>query len=54
MSNNGNLFNESPEKIGERIECLSRLSTEADIVVIKDQYLAHVEYWKGVLQNIQH
>ena len=54
VSNNGNLFNERPEKIRKRIEDFLKFSTETNVMVIKDQYLAHVEYWEGVLQNIQH
>ena len=53
MGNDGNLFNESPEKIRGRIESFLKFSREADIIAIKNQYLKHVEYWEGVLRNIQ-
>ena len=52
MGNNGNLFNESPEKIRERIKFCLKYFAETDVEIIKKQYLAHAEYWEGVLQNM--
>jgi len=54
VSNNGNLFNENSEKIRERIESLKYFVETADVEIIKNQYLAHAEYWERVLQNVQH
>lgn len=55
MENNkdGNLFNLSKKEIEKGIERFYEDSENADSEIMSNQYLAHAEYWEGVLQNMQ-
>ena len=52
MENNGNFFNFTREEIEEIIVRIFEEFARTDIEIIKNQYLANVEYWEGVLQKM--
>ncbi|MCK5475463.1 MAG: hypothetical protein KAI71_02685 [Candidatus Pacebacteria bacterium] len=53
MENNGNFFNFTKEEIEEVIVRIFEEFAGTDVEIIRNQYLAHVEYWEGVLQKIK-
>lgn len=53
MENNGNFFNFTKEEIKEVIVRIFEEFARTDVEIIRNQYLAHAEYWEGVLHKIK-
>lgn len=52
-SKDGNLFNLNIREIKEGIARFREESEDTKSKIMSDQYLAHAEYWEGVLQKKQ-
>ena len=50
---NGNLFNLSRKEIEEGIKRFQEDFEDTKSEIMSNQYLAHIEYWEGVLQGMQ-
>ena len=55
MDNNkdGNLFNLSIREIREGVARFRKESEDTKNKIMSDQYLAHAEYWEGVLHKMR-